>query len=531
VTIERLQSYASGSWTEGSGPAQTLVDPATEEALAETSTGGIDFGAALAFARKEGGAALRALTFEQRGELLRAMSKAIHGARDGLLDVGMKNGGNTRGDAKFDVDGAMGTLAYYAEIGKALGPARALVDGDGDKLGRTPRFVGEHVLLPRAGVAVHVNAFNFPAWGFGEKAACALLAGMPIVVKPATSTALLAHRIAKLLEPLLPKGALTFVCGPPGDLLEHLGPSDCIAFTGSSDTGATIRRLEGVARRGARVNVEADSLNAAVLAPDAAPGSETFNLFVRDVARDVTQKTGQKCTAIRRILVPAALLGDVRDALVGRLAEVVVGNTAEDRVTMGPVATAAQHHEVRAGLERLRAETKAVTGAKLEPVGSPAGKGFFVAPTLLEASGEGSLVHELEVFGPVSTLIAYDGAAESAARLVARGAGTLVSSVYTDDRAFAEAILFAAAPWSGRLFFGSEKIADQTPGPGTVLPHSVHGGPGRAGGGEELGGVRGLAFYSQRTAIQGARPMLDAMLASAVRWPMQKADATKGSTG
>ncbi len=520
--MERLDSLVSGEWTTPTADPQVLVNPATEESLCECSTAGLDFAAALDFARREGGPALRALTFAERGGLLAALSKAIHGARDALLDVGMQNGGNTRSDAKFDIDGAWGTLAYYGELGAKLGPAKLLVDGDADKLGRGPRFVGEHVWVPRRGVAVHVNAFNFPAWGFGEKAACALLAGMPIVVKPATSTALLAHRIAKLVAPLLPKGALTFVSGPPGDLLTHLGPQDVIAFTGSSQTAAWIRALPSVTHRGVRTNVEADSLNGAILGPDAGPSTDTFGMFVRDVARDITQKTGQKCTAIRRIFVPEHLLADVREALAARLADTIVGDPRLDGVTMGPVATRSQHRDVLAGIAKLAADSRVVMGGAVsafEPRRSTehAGKGFFVPVTLLEATHTSRAVHELEVFGPVSTLIPYDGSAAQAAELAARGEGTLVCSAYTDDRAFAEALFMESAAWSGRLAFGSEKIADQTPGPGTVLPHSIHGGPGRAGGGEELGGLRGLALYSQRTAVQGARPMLDAMLASGAR--------------
>ncbi|MGD0525800.1 MAG: 3,4-dehydroadipyl-CoA semialdehyde dehydrogenase, partial [Polyangiaceae bacterium] len=303
--MKELSSYVGGEWVAGKGRAATLVNPATEEALATASTEGVDFGAALAFARERGGAALRAMTFRQRGELLRAMSKAIHGKRDELLAVGIANGGNTRSDAKFDVDGAIGTLAAYADLAPELGDTQVLVDGEGAQLGRSARLFGQHLYVSRSGVAVHVNAFNFPAWGLGEKAACALLAGMPVIAKPATSTALLAHRMVEILvdEKVLPDGVLSLVCGSAGDLLDRLGGQDVLAFTGSGGTAGTLRGGKAFTHASAHVNVEADSLNAAVLGPDAADGSDLVNLFVGDVVRDMTQKTGQKCTAIRRVYV------------------------------------------------------------------------------------------------------------------------------------------------------------------------------------------------------------------------------------
>ncbi|WP_437682859.1 3,4-dehydroadipyl-CoA semialdehyde dehydrogenase [Sorangium sp. So ce131] len=516
--MERLESYVAGAWSAGRGKSHELVNPATEEPIAETSTEGIDLAAAVAFARAEGGPALRALTFEGRGALLRAMSRAAHAHRDALLEVAITNGGNTRGDAKFDVDGAIGTLAYYADLGAQLGDARLLVDGDGVQLGRSPRFFGQHILVPRPGVAVHINAFNFPAWGLAEKAACAILAGMPVITKPATSTALVAYRLMKIFteHAPLPRGALSFVAGPPGDLLEHLGGDDVLAFTGSSATGAALRLLPGLARESVRINVEADSLNGAVLGPDAAPGSETYAMFLRDVARDMTQKAGQKCTAIRRIFAPAEVVAAVRDDLVERLREARVGDPAQDGVTVGPLTTADQLRGVRAGIERLAAGAAVAIGGSgpFEALGARDGKGYFVPPTLLVAEGPDGApaAHEHEVFGPVATLFPYDGSAARAAELLCRGRGSLVCSVYSDDRAFAAEVLLGVAPYHGRVLLGSEKIADQAPGPGTVLPQTVHGGPGRAGGGEELGGLRGLHLYSQRTAVQGARPILEAIL-------------------
>jgi 3,4-dehydroadipyl-CoA semialdehyde dehydrogenase len=515
--METLESFVAGEWIRGTGTLHALHNPTTEEPIAETSTAGIDFRRAVDHARDEGGKNLRAMTFAERGEVLRALSKLIHSNRDALIELAISNGGNTRGDAKFDIDGASGTLAFYAELGKELGAQKVLLDGDGIQLGRSPRFFGQHVFLPRRGVAVHINAFNFPAWGFAEKAACALLAGMPVISKPATSTALLAFRIMKLFDEArcLPRGALSFVAGSAGDLLSHLGGQDVIAFTGSGDTGATIRLMPNLQKSSVRINVEADSLNAAVLGPDVAPGSDTYRMFLNDVARDITQKAGQKCTAIRRVLVPKEQFAQVRDDLVERLRAAKVGDPALDGVTVGPLATAQQKRDVTAGIELLAKEATVVLGAgPFERAGVSGDKGWFVPPTLLTSETPEALarVHDHEVFGPVATLMATGGTAAEVAPLVARGGGGLVSSVYSDDREFAAAMIFETGPWHGRLVMGSEKLSDQMPGPGTVLPHTIHGGPGRAGGGEELGGARGLSFYSQRLAVQGSRPILEAIL-------------------
>jgi 3,4-dehydroadipyl-CoA semialdehyde dehydrogenase len=507
-----LRSFVEGRWVEGKGPSATLVNPATEEALASTSTAGIDMAAVVAYAHARGGPALRELTFAQRAELLKAWSKALHAARDELIALAMRNGGNTRGDAKFDVDGAIATLAHYAELGAQLGSLRVLRDGEPVQLGRTARYAGLHLWVPRDGVAVHINAFNFPAWGTAEKAACALLAGMPVVSKPATSTALVAHRLAEIGAPLLPDGAFQFLCGSPGDLLDRLGPQDVVAFTGSSQTAAKLR--EQLARRGARLNVEADSLNAAVLGPDVQPGGATWDLFVQDVVRDVTQKAGQKCTAVRRIFVPAAQAAAAQEALVERLAQIRVGDPAREEVNMGPVSTADQLRDVRAGIAKLAGESQPVFGGDGSVRAlAPEGKGYFVSPVLLvaRAAAGATAMHEHEVFGPVATLAKSDSPAE----LVRRGGGSLVCSVYSDDRGFLRECVLAVAPYHGRIYLGSEKVVGQTMGPGTVLPQLLHGGPGHAGGGEELGGLRGLALYSQRVALQGDRALLDAIAPTA----------------
>lgn len=516
--MHHLQSFVCGRWQSGTGKPALLVNPATEEVLADTNADGLDHAAALAHARTVGGPALRRLDFAQRGALLMNLSKALHAHREDLLNLAQANGGNTRGDAKFDVDGAIGTLAAYAGFGEALGKRmgdrRFLVDGEFVQLSRSARFVGQHVWMTRPGVAVHVNAFNFPAWGTFEKVAVSFLAGVPVITKPATATALVTWRCVQVLVDSghLPEGALQLVCGSAGDLLSHLGAHDSLAFTGSNATGAMLRDTPGFATRGVRVNVEADSLNAAVLGRDVEERGDLWNTAVRHVVTDMTQKTGQKCTAIRRVMVPADRLDAFQEHLLESLAGVVVGNPVVDGVTMGPVSTASQLRDGSAGIRRLSAEATLVRGGpeRVDGVGAPEGKGYFLAPTVLRAASAASApsVHEHEVFGPCVTLVPYDGGADEAAAIIGRGQGSLVSTCYADDRSWIEGFAAGAAPWLGRLLVTSTKVADQVFPPGMVLPSLVHGGPGRAGGGEELGGERGLLFHMQRTAIEGDRVIL-----------------------
>jgi len=505
--MQHLASFLGGRWLEGQGAGQQLFNPATEEPVALAASEGLDLAAALDYGRNTGGPALRALSFAERGVLLKGMADALQGARDDLLELGIRNCGNTRSDAKFDVDGAIATLLAYAELGTQLGAGRFLVDGEGLQLGRSPRFHGQHVSVPRHGVAVHINAFNFPAWGMAEKAAAALLAGMPVLSKPATATAMLAQRAMQVIveRKVLPEGALQLLVGAPRDLPALLGAQDVLAFTGSGDTGERLRALPNVIRHSVRVNVEADSLNAAVLGPDAGASGDLYELFLKEVVRDVTQKAGQKCTAIRRVLVPAEHAATVRDDLAGLLGNLKVGNPADEDVRMGPLTNAAQLADVRDGVEKLGAEGKLVLG------GSNAvfPKGYFLSPTLFEfAPGAAAdAVHAREVFGPVVSLLPYTTAP---AALVAKGGGGLVCSLYSEDAAWLEGAVAGIAPFHGRIYIGHPKV-ELSPGPGTVLPQLVHGGPGRAGGGEELGGQRALAFYLQRVALQGSRPLVQGL--------------------
>ncbi len=507
--MHALDSYLAGRWAKGAGTAHTLLNPATEAPLATASSEGLDLAAALEFARHTGGPALRALSFAERGALLKSMADALQGARDELLALNMANGGNTRSDAKFDVDGAISTLLAYAELGEALGAGKFLIDGEGLQLGRSPRFHGQHVSVPRHGVAVHINAFNFPAWGLAEKAAAALLAGMPVLSKPATATAMAAHRAMQVMveAKLLPEGALSLLVGSPRELPALLGAQDVLAFTGSGETGERIRALPNIIRHSVRVNVEADSLNAAVLGPEVAHRSDMYELFLKDVLRDITQKAGQKCTAIRRVLVPREILPALKDDLVEMLAAIKIGDPADEETRMGPLTTEAQLKDVLSGIEKLDSEGQRLAG-KPERLSE---KGFFVAPALFEIQG-GKAVHEHEVFGPVASLLPYT---DNPAEIVARGNGGLVCSLYSEDAAFIEATVAGIAPWHGRIFLGHPKI-ELSPGPGTVLPQLVHGGPGRAGGGEELGGRRALSFYLQRVALEGSRPVIQGLTKAGV---------------
>jgi oxepin-CoA hydrolase/3-oxo-5,6-dehydrosuberyl-CoA semialdehyde dehydrogenase len=431
--------------------------------------------------------------------------------------MAQENGGNTRGDAKFDVDGAIGTLAAYADLAPELGETTVIADGDAIQLGRGARLFGQHVWTSRAGVAVHVNAFNVPAWGLAEKAATALLAGMPVISKPATSTALVTHRLVEILvdAKVMPEGALSLLCGSAGDLLDRLGPQDVIAFTGSSITAAKLREGRSVLQHGTRINVEADSLNAAILGPDVDEGSEVLNLFVGDVVREMTQKTGQKCTAFRRLYVPKDKAQLVIALLKERLSGIKVGDPRLEEVNMGPVSTAQQLRDLREGLAKLQTCSTIVSGSASEvsAIGVPAGKGYFSTPVLLHAENPkaGDAVHQHEVFGPVATVCSYDGTAAQVAELVAAGGGGLQASVYADDKDFLRAAVLGIAPHTGRVVIGSTKIVGQSLPPGMALPQLVHGGPGRAGGGEELGGRRGMTFYMQRTALQGDRPIVEAL--------------------
>ena len=506
-------SFLNGQWVTGTGTPLTLLDPTTGDSIGQVHDEGLDLAGALSYGRNVGGPTLRSMTFAERGLILKGWGRAIHTARDELLDLARIDSGNTRSDGKFDIDGAAGTLSYYAYVGKTLGDVRVLAEGEPEPLTRSSaRMVGHHYNVPRHGIAVHLNAFNFPAWGLCEKAACAILAGVPVLAKPAVETSLVAARIVELWheQGLIPDGVLQLLVGEPRDLLDHLEGQDCVAFTGSGNTGRVIRTHPRVLALGIPVNVEADSLNAAVLGPDVEPGSDTFIMAVADISRDMTQKAGQKCTAVRRIVVPEAHAEAMVEALGERLADLKAGDPADRAFRVGPLATAKQHQDILAGIAALEDAHERVWG---DPSARP-DTGYFVAPQLFLAKGgeNAALVHKSEVFGPVATVIPYDGTSESAQRIVAAGGGGLVCSIYSNELKWARPTITGLMPWHGRIVWGSKKVHDQSIGPGTVLPNFVHGGPGAAGGGEELGGERGLSFYWQRVALQGDRGLIERLM-------------------
>jgi 3,4-dehydroadipyl-CoA semialdehyde dehydrogenase len=520
ATSENLESYLSGRWMRGEGVETRLVDPVKGDELATVSAKGIDLAEALAFARMHGQAGLRSLSYAQRGKLIGAVADVLAANRARYEDIAIANSGNTKTDAAIDIDGGIGTLKYYARLGSGLGEAQTLLDEKPVRLAKAENFQAIHLMLPRRGVAIHINAFNFPSWGLWEKAAVSLLAGVPVLAKPASATALLAHAMVKdvIAAKVLPEGALSLLCGGAGALLGALTSDDVVAFTGSADTGARVRGHSNVVARSVPVNIEADSINAALLAPGSAPGSAAFDAFVREVVREMTVKAGQKCTAIRRIFVSAAQADAVADALAAKLKTMRVGDPREAETRMGPVVTRAQQAAAFDGIRRLASEAAIVCGGANAPElqGIDKDKSAFVAPTLLKLKDSGSAraVHEVEVFGPAATVVPY-GDEQDAAALVARGGGSLVASIYGDDQDFLVRVVTEMGPGHGRILAVDPAIASAHTGHGIVMPQCNHGGPGRAGAGEELGGLYGLRFYHQRLAVQGSSDLLASLQAKA----------------
>ncbi len=517
-TVESLESYLAGKWSRGQGVETELTDPTNGTVLATTSARGLDLKAALTHARSRGGPALRALSYAERAKLLGAVADVLAANRARYEATAIANSGNTKVDAAIDIDGGIGTLKYYARLGASLGDAKALLDDKPVRLAKPENFQAIHLLVPRRGVAVHINAFNFPSWGLWEKAACAILSGVPMLAKPASATCMLSHQMVRdvVAANVVPEGALSLLCGGIGDLLDHVGPEDAIAFTGSSETANRIRSNRNVLARGTLVNVEADSVNAALLAPGVAAATPAFDAFIKEVAREMTVKAGQKCTAIRRVLVPSDRASAVAEALAARLAKVAVGDPRSEATRMGPLVTRAQQATALEGIGRLASEASFVCGGPAAPKldGIDGAKSAFVAPTLLmvESADKARAVHDTEVFGPVATIIPYNNEQDAFA-LAARGGGSLVASVFGDDREFLARAVNELGPTHGRILAVDPSIADAHTGHGIVMPQCHHGGPGRAGNGAELGGLYGLRFYHQRVAVQGSTDLLGALQA------------------
>jgi oxepin-CoA hydrolase/3-oxo-5,6-dehydrosuberyl-CoA semialdehyde dehydrogenase len=514
-----LQSYAAGRWQSGTDGGSALRDATTGAVIAHASAAGLDPGAMLTWAREVGGPALRQLTFHERAALLKALAKDLTEHKEEFYPLSFATGA-TRADSWIDIDGGISTLFVFASKGtRELPNSRVYVDGGLEALSKSGSFVGQHLCVPLEGAAVHINAFNFPVWGMLEKLAPALLAGVPAIVKPATQTAYLTERVfRRILESgILPAGAVQLICGGVGDLFEHLTCQDVVLFTGSASTALKLRQHPKVTEHSVRFTAETDSLNSSILGPDAHPGSPELELFVREVVREMTVKAGQKCTAIRKAIVPAAHAAEVLEALRAALGKIVVGDPRLEQVRMGPVASLSQRREVSEQLAKLRQETELVCGgAKLEPLGADAERGAFMAPTLLHCrdAAQARAVHTVEAFGPVCTLLAYRDTDEAIA-IARRGGGSLAGSVFTADEAIAAQLTLGLAPYHGRIVVVNRHCAKESTGHGSPLPHLVHGGPGRAGGGEEMGGIRGVLHYLQRTAIQGTP---DVITAASGRW-------------
>ena len=510
-----LRSYVGGRWVSPDDDGAPVHDAVTGDEVASVSTTGIDMRAALYHGRTVGGPALRELTFHQRAALLKAVGLMLRDNREELYALSARTGA-TLSDSRFDIDGGFGAVLSYASKAKRELPnERVYVEGPPEPLGRGGQFFGQHILTPLRGVAVQINAFNFPMWGPLEKLAPAFLAGVPSLIKPASQTAYVTARMVELIveSGLLPEGSLQFICGSAGDLLDHLEEHDLVAFTGSASTAQRLRAHPTVVSRSVRFNAEADSLNCSILGPDAGPGSAEFDLFIKQLVHEMTVKAGQKCTAIRRAIVPEAMIGDVVEAARTRLAKVIVGNPADESVRMGALASLEQREEVRRSLKALQSVAKVVFGdpEQVDVVGADAERGAFLSPILLRGDDPSAEeVHSVEAFGPVSTVIGYQDATD-AVTLAARGRGSLVGSVVTGDADFAREVVLGMAPWHGRLLVLDQDDAKESTGHGSPLPMLVHGGPGRAGGGEEMGGIRGVLHHMQRTAVQASPRVLGAV--------------------
>ncbi len=505
----RLLSYAMGEWIAGSGRGTDLIHAVTGEKIGEASSKGLDFAGMVEFARTVGGPALRRMTFHERARMLKAMAAHLNGRKQVFYAVSAATGA-TKADNWIDVDGGIGTLFVYASKGRREFPDETFyVDGPMEALSKGGTFVGRHICVPIEGVAVHINAFNFPVWGMLEKLAPTLLAGVPAIVKPATVTSYLTEAVfhAMIESQIFPRGAIQLICGSAGDLIDHLDCQCAVAFTGSADTGRMLKSRTSIIENSVRFNQEADSLNFSMLAPDATPGTEEFDLFVKEVAKEMTVKAGQKCTAIRRTFVPDSMIGEVMRALTQRLETTTIGNPGVEGVRMGPLAAPAQVKAVRQSVDRIASEAELVFGNPdhVDVVGADAQRGSFF-PTLLFYADEPfrtSAPHDVEAFGPVNTVMPYR-TVDDAVELARRGRGSLVGSLFTSSDETARRVVLGTAAYHGRVMLVNRHSAKESTGHGSPLPHLVHGGPGRAGGGEEMGGVRGVLHYMQRTAVQGS---------------------------
>lgn len=513
MTLMQLESFAAGQWVAPSGKVRKIYSAVTGEEIAEAGSDKLDFQKMIDFAKQKGGPALRKMTFHDRARMLKALATYLNERRDPLYELSYKTGG-TLADHKIDIDGGIGTVFVYASKGRREMPdAHIYPDGDLEILSRNGTFLGQHYCTPLLGVAVHINAFNFPVWGMLEKLAPTLLAGVPAIVKPATSTSYVTEACVKMMmeSGILPEGAIQLVMGGTGDLLDRLDCQDVVSFTGSAATASYLKSNENIQKNGVRFIAEQDSLNASVLGPDVTPETPEFDLFVKEVLREMTAKAGQKCTAIRRMIVPDGQVQNVIDALSAKLAKNVIGDPTAEGTRMGALASLDQKKDVLEKAAEIGSECDLVFGDQdnLQLNGEGLENGAFVAPMLFHCKDpdKATIVHSTEAFGPVATVMGYRDLGH-AIELMNKGGGSLVASVITHDADVAREMTMGAAAWHGRLYFNNRDSMKESTGHGSPLPHMVHGGPGRAGGGEELGGVRGVTHYMQRTAVQGSPDLL-----------------------
>ncbi len=505
----KVESFAEGRWHSSSADGKIVRHAVTGEDYASVSSDGLDFVAMLDYARSVGGPALRKMTFHERALMLKAVAKYLMERKREFYTTSFVTGATKR-DAWIDIDGGISTFFVYSSKGRRELPNETyFLDGDLERLSRGGTFAGHHLCVPLEGVAIHINAYNFPCWGMMEKLAPTFLAGMPAIVKPASVTSYVTEGVVRAMieSGLLPDGALQLICGRTGDLLENVDLQDVVTFTGSADTGQMLKQTPAIQKNNVRFNMEADSLNFCLLGPDAEPGSAEFDLFVNEVVNEMTIKSGQRCTAIRRTFAPAGVMDAVSEALKAKLEEIRIGDPAHDGVVMGPLVSKGQVDEVEERVGEISAAGTIIYGGRngIEIVGENVGNGAFHGPTIMycdDPHGQNE-PHDIEAFGPVTTLMPY-ASTEDAIELVRKGKGSLVGSIVTDDDGFARDLVLGTAAYHGRLMVLNQECAGESTGHGSPLPHLVHGGPGRAGGGEEMGGIRGVMHYMQRTAIQGS---------------------------
>ncbi|GAA4462281.1 phenylacetic acid degradation bifunctional protein PaaZ [Nemorincola caseinilytica] len=508
MSLTKLENYAEGKWVSSAAEGETLYNAVTGDAIYTAGSQGLDFGAMMQYARKVGGPALRKLTFQQRGLMLKALAMHLLERKEYFYTISAYTGA-TRADSWVDIEGGIGNLFTYASLRRQFPDERFYVDGDAAKLSKNNTFIGHHIMVPREGVAIHINAFNFPVWGMLEKIAVNLLAGVPAIVKPATLTSYLTEVVFReiIRSGILPEGSLQLICGSARGILDNIETQDVVTFTGSASTGRMLKSHPRILSEAVPFNMEADSLNCCILGTDVQPGMPEFDIFIKEVVREITTKAGQKCTAIRRIIVPADRVEDVQIALGKRLQTNVMGDPSIKEVRMGPLAGISQRNEVREKVQQLARTQSIVIGNpdNFEVLGADKEKGAFLPPLIFLNTDPftNTDCHNIEAFGPVSTIIPYD-TTDDAITLARMGMGSLVCSVVTADDDIAREIVLGAASMHGRILVLNNDCAKESTGHGSPMPLLVHGGPGRAGGGEEMGGKRGVMHYLQRTAIQGS---------------------------